>query len=59
MHFVWLSMLVGLGNIKKDRLNEYTSDHFAMACKNQWTKIGVRETNELITRFYMGEDEDV
>jgi len=56
MHFCFLSMLIGtIGDLPKEqrRINNWTSDHFAQAAKNTWTKIGVRETELLLERFYM------
>ena len=60
MHFCFLAMLIGtMGDLPKDQrnINKWTSIHFADAAKNQWTKIGVPETQDLLTRFYMGEEE--
>lgn len=53
MHFLFLCMLIGCGDAKKDTLNDYTSKHFVAAAKDLWTRIGVPETQDLLSRFYL------
>jgi hypothetical protein len=51
-------MLIGtIGDLPKEqrKLNRFTSNHFALAGKNQWTKIGIRECTLLLGRFYMND----
>lgn len=58
MHFCWLAMLIGEHFDSPKMLNDFTSNHFAMAGKNQWTKIGVHECSLLLNRFYGGNDDE-
>lgn len=55
MHFLFLADLIGLGSMDV-RLNEFTSKHFSLAASTLWKRIGVAETQDLIRRYYMGEN---
>jgi hypothetical protein len=54
MHFLFLADLIGLGSMDV-RLNELTSKHFSLTASTLWKRIGVKETQDLIRRYYMGE----
>jgi hypothetical protein len=51
MHFLFLADLIGLGGKK---LNDLTSKHFTLTASTLWKRIGVAETQDLITRYYNG-----
>ena len=56
MHFLFLADLIG--EHKNGRLNDFTSNHFAEACRNVYTKIGIPKTQNLIVRFYMNDGKE-
>ena len=55
MHFCFLAMLIGVDE-RMETINKVTSNHFSQAAKNQWTKIGVPELQDLLNRFYMNDE---